>query len=73
MSRIKVIRLIKESGDLSSDSTKGTRLTSHIRSARFIMRSHCAALSAPKLAVMASKVSLRERLANLTLLPSAKR
>ena len=73
MSRTKVSRFISEIGDFNSDSIKGPRLTSHMRSARFMMRSHWPALSAPKDSVMESKVSFLERFANFTLLPSAKR
>ena len=53
-SPIRVGRLMSENTDLSSDSTNGSRETSHIRSARLMSASHCAATSEPRTRVISS-------------------
>ncbi|CAB4536224.1 unannotated protein [freshwater metagenome] len=59
--------------DLSSDSINGSRDTSHIDSAWRITRSHSEAESLPNDFSIAVSVSLRDKLANLTEVPSLKR
>ena len=56
----------------SSDSTNGSRETSHIASARFMRATHSFARSSPKVFSIASVTPAREALGSVNLLPLAK-